>query len=528
MINKLRNRYKNLTVWDGLEYLFVGVAFLTLIKVLSYYVETALFPFQLEYREGALLSLIPAMKQGFVPLSEAQTPEMLYVYGIGYPYLVFWFSHWVENPLVAGRLLSLIFNVCSTWLLFETLRRNKLPWIYALQVATIYFIYLAITASQMFPSAAAASFLALSIVIPYWFGPRFLPCLLGICVALIGFTMKQYAVISIPAILLFFLHHAKYKPKAWLQTFLLALPIPIWFWWLFSTFPNYYTVAFQLFQCYQLYSLEHMFNQVIHLFSHNFLHLGLLVLLLYNYRHQFFQTLQLPIGSANFSGIKNIAGDILLVQLIVSLVLFVVKLGLHPGSTHAFYLYHIADFFLLALIAPLLFQQLKSSIYQPFRVFMLLVPVWGLIVGIGVYTDFLFEKHVKNEAFYQAIEPYFQQEKNVYASPELASLAYQNQVKIWNNGCSEYALDLLNCAASSNPTFTSKVLEYKHAIDQKVAAQHFDFIFFEKNYYGNNVMNPDTLFKYYLTEKYFTRGENPDTTFLFVPQFKAATSKAAF
>ncbi len=504
-------------VWEALEYLLIGVGTLTLIKVISFYVESMLFPFQLEYREGALLSLIPEMQKGFVPLSEAQTPETLYVYGIGYPYLVFGLSKWIDNPLIASRLLSLIFNSITTILLFETLRRRKLPAMYAFQISTIFFVFLAITASHMFPSAPAACFLAASIVIPLWFGGRFIPCLLGIGLALIGFTMKQYAVISVPAILLFHLYSSKFTLKAWIQTFLLFLPIPIWFWVLFSSFSSYYTVAFQLFQCYQPSSFQHMLDQVVYFFTHNFLHFGLLFFVLFHYRKKFFQLLHLKMGDLKPKDLKNITGDIVLTQLLVSALLFVVKLGLHPGSNRAFYLYHILAFFLLAYVVPLLYKQLKNYKYQPFRVFMFLVPIWGLYAGIGVYTDFLFEKHVKNEAFYKAIEPYFKLRKTIYASPELASLAYNNQVKIWNNGCSEYALDLLDCPCTADPDFVQKVREYTTTIENKVANQNFDYILFERNYYGKNVINPDTLSKYYVAEKYFTRGKNPDTTFLFIP-----------
>lgn len=522
MAIRLKHFLQQTSVWQALEWINIGVALLTVIKVLAYYVESMSYPYQLEYREGALLSLIPAMQAGLIPLSEAQTPDTLYVYGPGYPYLVLWLSEFTGHPLIAGRLLSMVFNGFTSGLLFYVMVRRQVPLIFAFQVVTVFFVFMAKSAALMFPSAPAAFFLTLSVFIPWRFSGNFWACLTGVLVSLIGFTFKQYAIIGIPAIVVFYVGTNGFSVRSWFRSVWLVLLVPVIPGALFTVFPSYYTVAFRLFQCYQSASLEHMLQQLVYFFSQNLLHFGLLILLLWQFVALLFKGLNQPIYALFSWDWKILASNILLFQLVVSALLFIGKMGLHTGSDKAFYLYHILAFFMLAHWVPLLYHKLKLHPWQPLRLLMLVLPLWTLSVGIGLYTDFLFTRYVKNEDFYQATEVYFKESNKIYASPEMASLSFDHGIKIWNNGCSEYALDLFECGNIEKTPFAQKVLDYQQDISNQVAAQDFDYVFFEKNYYGKNVLNPDTLNKYYSEETYFLRGENPDTTFLFKPRNTAA------
>jgi hypothetical protein len=171
------------------------------------------FPYQLEYREGAVLLTTDGLLRGINPYTLENNPLYINVYGIVYNLFVSPFAFLFGNSLALHRIVSAAFTFCQVGLVILVLRQRKTSWVLAFVAGLFIWLgQLASTSPLARPDTLGEFLFLCSLFIPYFFGFSPVPVIAGLVFGIIGFYTKPYFILGIPILLCYiFLFVSKKK-----------------------------------------------------------------------------------------------------------------------------------------------------------------------------------------------------------------------------------------------------------------------------------------------------------------------------
>lgn len=176
--------------------ILVGLVFLIVqIRLIS-------FPYQLEYREGAVLLTTEGLLRGINPYTLENNPLYINVYGIVYNLFVLSFAFLFGNSLALHRIVSAIFIFCQVGLVSLVLRQRKTDWLLAVIAGLFIWLGQLASTSPLARPDTLGEFLFLgSLFVPYIFGFGPASVIAGLVFGIIGFYTKPYFILGLPILL---------------------------------------------------------------------------------------------------------------------------------------------------------------------------------------------------------------------------------------------------------------------------------------------------------------------------------------
>jgi hypothetical protein len=193
--------------------ILVGLVFLNVqIRLIS-------FPYQLEYREGAVFLTTEGLLHGINPYTLENNPLYINVYGIAYNLFVLPLAFVFGNSLALHRIVSAAFIFGQVGLVILVLRQRKISWLLAVIAGLFIWLGQLASTSPLARPDTLGEFLFLgSLFAPYFFGFNLASVIAGLVFGIAGFYTKPYFILGLP-ILLSYLFLFVSKKKAILAGF---------------------------------------------------------------------------------------------------------------------------------------------------------------------------------------------------------------------------------------------------------------------------------------------------------------------
>jgi hypothetical protein len=487
----------------------VFVIFL-LFRTLAYEYAMITHPYQLQYREGAILLTTEKLLNGENPYSIENQPYGANVYGIMYSVIGLPLANFFGNTFIVHRFISAFFAVLCASLVAWILKRQKVMLVYCLAGAGIMYCSLLFHKTITAEPDAIGLFsflLAIYLCKENDFSKRSLfICLL---LSIVVFYTKSYFILTIPIICSYlFLFRSKQKGVIYGVIFLFIFAI-------FLVFSYQIIPTFILFMFYSKTIIGHGKDITYSWFQmKNFIGINiglvvlgvfLLILKLMKKQKTKYETLtsqiksqntiqenlqnksySLNFGNWNEPLIQNTKITIYTYALLVSLFLVIFILG---GTRGAYLYYHFTFLTPFLVIVVLSATQMNLEVdfsvnrYQTLQLnghtimlSLALLGFWGTFANKGK----LKEMTTENVNDWEKIRTYITQSNDILNVSSTANLLHEQGKKVYDNGHTEYLVDYQDKAITlldkDLQNLKAKNNEFKQEVMQKIAAQKFDLI----------------------------------------------------
>ncbi|MFB2934889.1 hypothetical protein ACE1B6_06385 [Aerosakkonemataceae cyanobacterium BLCC-F154] len=462
---------------------------LLLLRLIIFNFQMIFYPFQLEYREAAPLTNTILLLKGGNPYDIANQPENTNVYGILYPLFVYPFAKLWGATIPVHRAISTFFIFAATGLIFWVMRSLKVSLILSIVAAIVFYWHQILSATFFVKPDSMGLFLFLaSLVVAWKHKYSWLSLLASIILGLLGFIAKPYFVLSIPYLCLYlFLFHS--KKKGIYYGFLSFLATGFTFGILNGLFATYFDNNFfgYLNQRLAGSGLNYAFYQsktyifenlsiVVILVAFGYILVKNTILNWHRFRVKEAIAQKFNLSKFNQPLIK-LDVDLFTFCLLISLVLFYLKLGQHTGNWLA-YLYHLVSPFLIIIAFRLANKLDVNSI-------ILLLAIIALNLFF-IYPQPLF-KGQDNYQQWQNLRVLISQHENVLNSPAIASILLEQDKKVYDSGQSEYFIlgqkrKIFNIELPTDNKIKQRVKDYKQEIASSIQNQEFDLVVLTQRY----------------------------------------------
>jgi hypothetical protein len=478
-------------------FVLTGLFILIFFFVHQYYLIK--FPYQLEYREGAICFVVDLMRNGKNFYDFDLQPQATYVYGIGYPFVVYLFSFISEHILIAARIVTTLSMVLTMLIVFKTIVRRKNGYYEAFAAIGLLAPALIYNTNLGFPHALAMLLMVTAIYIPWRLNFTYWSVFTSIIVSIFAFASKPYGIIM-AGILLGYLFLFESKRKAVITGgFFLVVLISIVL--IFNAyFQAYFIDTFKSFACVPYMSIfSHAIRQVKMFFFANYYFCITIAFFLYflSDRNSFDSISSVKINLKEFDKpflVSTSKPDYFGIVSVFSFILFVGKLGHHVGTDGGLYLYHIFyPFFLIWMVKT------DSIIFKP----LLKNLLWTVYISISAvsFYNYYISDYFMYKIFsvkYKAAEERVLTYKNILGSQNITSLLVENKRPVFNSGQSEYFSDAARCSSEAEKIMA----EFEIELNKQISTQSFDLILKTQGDNGYNAIQNDTLIKYYAMKEY--------------------------
>ena len=160
------------------------------------------YPYQLEYREGAGLSAAQDFLQNENPYDLSQQPQHTYIYGFLYPYLVSKAANVYGNTLFVHRSFVYFFICATCMLVFYVLFRKKVNFVFSFAAIIILHqsIINAANTPLARPDGLGIFLFTLAIIIPWRWKFSNSSLAVSIFLSILGYMTKPYYILAVPII----------------------------------------------------------------------------------------------------------------------------------------------------------------------------------------------------------------------------------------------------------------------------------------------------------------------------------------
>lgn len=454
-------------LWVG--WMVIGIIGITLLFL---HIRLIIYPYQMEYREGAIVLNTEGLLKGINPWAMENNPVYTNVYGFVYNFLVVPFAWVFGNKVWIYRLLSFLSICGQIGLLILVLRKKKIPWIWvAFSSAFLWLGQFASVTSLARPDALGELFFLLTLFLPFLDEYKGKSLILSVLFGVLGFYTKLYFVLGIPIIATYlFLFVSKKKAFFYAVGFLFALVVSGL--WVNRTFESY--VLNVILATQEEFSAQRMewLTRQNGMFVQNFwgiLLIGTLIALslIFSYFKKY-KDLTFSFGSSDTPLLLE-KMDLNLLVLIVTGSLIYFNLGRHDG-TYMYYYYQLVTPFLIILVV-------ENLAHYPLRyeTAILLVSLNLLTFGFTVIQPDLQPYDTKS---YEKLNFYLTTSKSVLNSPSTTLELINHNISVVDSGLSEY----FRIPKKSNIFYPDlqqivQVSEkYKMGIDRGIKQQSYDLI----------------------------------------------------
>lgn len=179
--------------WMG--WVIIGIVAILLLFI---HIRLIVYPYQMEYREGAIVLTTQAFLHGINPWALENNPIYINVYGFVYNFMILPFTLIFGNKVWIYRLLSFLAIQGQIALVMKVMRKKGIEWLWV--VIAGLFIWLGqiyYTTPLARPDAVGQFFFLLTLFLPWLsnFSPRSL--VFSAIFGLLGFYTKPYYILGI-------------------------------------------------------------------------------------------------------------------------------------------------------------------------------------------------------------------------------------------------------------------------------------------------------------------------------------------
>jgi len=236
----------------------IFILLLTII-LLSYHYSLITFPFQLEFREGAVYQNTKALISGINPYVLSNQPQYFNVYGFVYNFIVYLFSILFGLSLILHRSISAFFIFASCAIVFFQLKRKKIWSIYIIIAMLFLYISLLFGVQPIARSDVTGLFFFLSsIFLLKKYNYSFLSIVASVILGWIAFYTKQYFGLFLPYLTIYLFLFVS-KRKSILYGTISLIFFGFTYFIINSMFPTYFR---NIFDMNIKFSVEHLLVQV--------------------------------------------------------------------------------------------------------------------------------------------------------------------------------------------------------------------------------------------------------------------------
>lgn len=468
------------------------------------------FPYQHEYREGAVLTVTGHYVNNENPFDIIYQPQDTYVYGFFYPWIVSLFAKLYGNTLAVHRWITYAFILLSCALIFFALVRMKICPVFSFTAAVILhqsLIYEGLISIAR-PEGLGIFIFVFGILIPWRFKFSFWACVSSILLGILGFLTKPYYIFVIPIIGIYmFVFVSKRKSVYYgiISTFLfLITAVVIGF--IYEVYHN--NTFFHQFTAVNMF--QHMLKQLLQYTRVNAVLLLIVIFSFIVISRSFWCKNVSGTLNKGFNFIKskflydkslNIFRNEPLIQtkynclfvfaFLFVLFLFVIKLGGNTGNSDGAYLYHLASAFLILST----FQLIEISRNKVFKIIVALLLILTLSRQFNA-VEYDFE-NISN--CHKEIENIIKKSNNPLNSPETASIVAEQNKRIYNSGHSEYfhtGVSKISLMKNVSKKIYERETEFTKEVNYKILNKQFDLILLTEGY-PNYWINSFALAKNY-------------------------------
>jgi hypothetical protein len=459
--------------WIG----WIGIAIVGL-TLLGIHLRLVFFPYQMEYREGAIILTTQAFLKGINPWALQNNLTYINVYGFVYNLIVLPFAWLLGNQLWIHRLISFAAIMGQLWIIALVMRKKGIGWQW------ITFAGLFVWLGQIYyttplarPDALGQLFFLLTLFIPLIYNFSLRSLLLSAAFGVLGFYTKPYFVLGLPLVATYvFLFISKKKALWYAGGSLLVLAVSAIL--VNKIFEAYFlnVVFSHIADTNSIYS--YMVGQFIK-FARDYwalLFIGFIAVIQFlamssNYWKNLRISL-LPIGDPFFSQ----SLDFNFFTLIITTALIYFSLGRHNGTYQDYY-YQLLTPFLVILIFGYL--QKKPELRG---LAILLITINLFTHG---YENLKPDLQPYDVTAWQRVAPYLVENKVILNSPVVTTMMAQKGLAIENSGQTPYYFpypayssyfypNLERIAAIGNQYLSERNLKFE--------GQAYDFILEDASY----------------------------------------------
>jgi hypothetical protein len=330
-----------------LAWIVVGGAGLVMLFL---HLRLVFFPYQMEYREGAILLTGQAFLQGINPWQLDVNPIYINVYGFVYNLVALPFTWILGNRLWIYRLITFLSILGQTAVIARVMRRKGLAWIWAAYAGLFIWIgQFYYTTPMARPDGLGQLLFLLTLYLPIMERYSTRSLVWSAVFGLLGFYTKPYFLLGIPLVTAYvFLFESKrkavlYAGGAFIVFLLSALLVNrIFEAYFFNVYFSHVADTNQIY--------EYMIQQTIK-FGRDYW--ALLIFAGFGLLGFLFETpakdLRLNLRPVN-SGLFNRKPDFSLFILLISAALIYFSLGRHNGTIQAYYYQLLTPF--LVIVVP--------------------------------------------------------------------------------------------------------------------------------------------------------------------------------
>ncbi|MBV6480194.1 MAG: hypothetical protein HGGPFJEG_03046 [Ignavibacteria bacterium] len=463
-----------------------------LVSSFRLHVKTINFPYQLEFREGAVLPTTKLYVDNENPYEIKFHPQYTYNYGFLYPLTVSLLAKYSGVTLAAHRWVTYFFIMLSALIVFVTLLKMKVNILFCFTAIVILhqsFLYNGLT--SLARPEGLGDFLYLSgIILPWWFKFSRWSCLTSIILGIAGYFTKPYFILAIPIVLIYMFIFISRKRA------LIYLLISILFTLFAAIFVNYiYPVFFinTLFTHTNAsgYDFKHMMRQVLFFLNvYKILFLIILltiIVLVFNFKESAFSFKlvfekirnKLFIKNRKLSGSESVfkmnLDPYFAIAFAFTIIIFAMILGGNLGSERGAYLFHLSAPFLIIFTFQIV--NLMDGIFYKFVISAILILMLQIqFKPKNINYDQLLLKYNKTE---NAIK----RNDKILNSAETVSIMLQYGKEIYNSGHTEYFPEKFvkqNNFLEAIPELQKRFDEYKKNIYDNISRKDFELILISK------------------------------------------------
>lgn len=472
----------------------------TLYQSVNSHLQFIKYPYQQEFREGAVLPATGHFVNNENPFDMKYQPQDTYVYGFFYPWLTSHFAKIYGNTLEVHRWISYIFILLTCLLIFLTLNHLKVNPVFSFAAAVILHQSLVSNGliSLARPEGLGIFLFVMGILVPWRFKFSYISCLISIFLAIAGFLTKPYYIFAIPVIMIYLFIFVN-KRKAVIYGCISILFIIITLFSVNLVFESYLNNTIFHPGNVAVNDYMHMFRQFMYYFRSNAVLFIIIVIsfLIQKVINRKSNTVNENSGnnSANNSFNKPLIktnSDLLFVfTLIFSLIMFIIKLGGNTGNGGAAYLYHLASPFLV-LVTFQIVNNIHSKIFHSAVVLLLIFTLFWHYRVVSYHYE-------NSMVCFEEIKEILKNKNNIYNSSEIVSIMTEQNKELYNNGHSEYfktGACKLGELTGTTTGVKERQNEFNKNVNSKIMNKEFDLVLLTNNYFSL-MLDTALLSKYY-------------------------------
>lgn len=367
-----------LTQWFVAGILFLGLVFI--------HGKIIIFPYQLDYREGAILLTTQALIKGINPYLLANQPLYTNVYGFLYNFLVYPLTLIFGNTLSLHRSISAIFIAGQIFLMATVMRHRHYHWFYVVAASIFLWIGQLYFVTPLSRPDTMGEFLFLAgFIIPFLGQFNRKSLIISILAGLLGFYTKPYFILSV-LIMACYLFLFKSKQISIRYALLFSVLFGISALIINKIYPAYFLNVFFTNSGSMLRYASHLLSQTEKFFLDYWSLLIILIIIFIKFIHSISNgkqrcSLLFDLKKFNEPLLGGSGIDIFQFSLIILGVLVLSLFGWHIGSQMAYYYQLLSPFLLIitfnylqslqwqaGFIIPLLVVNLCTHAYANLRI----------------------------------------------------------------------------------------------------------------------------------------------------------------